>query len=124
MILEIPRENVDTLFEKIQWVSSELLREKVMHAWEIQQKRYVGTGIFSNAWVTSKEIQKYIVLDEQAENFLKQAAKKLHLSWRVIHRMLKLARTIADVEWVEIVGVPHIAEAMQYRSKTMFVENV
>lgn len=124
MILEIPRENVETLFEKSQWVSSASLREKVMGAREIQQKRYVWTGIFSNAWVTSKEIQKYIILDEQAENFLKQAAQKLHLSWRVIHRMLKLARTIADVEWVETVGVPHIAEAMQYRSKTMFVENV
>lgn len=98
MILEIPREQIDTLLEKTHGQSSASLRESVMKAREVQQKRYAGTNIFSNADLSSKQIDEYIQLDEQAENFLKQAAQKLHLSGRVVHRTLKLARTIGDME--------------------------
>ena len=80
MILEIPREEVDTLFEKTQTNDSASLREKVIGAWNVQQKRYQDSPLFSNAALTSKEIENYIVLDQQAEQFVKQAAQKLHLS--------------------------------------------
>lgn len=80
MILEIPRENVDTLFEKTSPSLSEDLRDNVINARKIQQERYRGTQLFSNATLTSKEIHTYITLDTQAELFLKQAAQKMHLS--------------------------------------------
>lgn len=80
MILEIPRENVDTLFEKTPPSLSEDLRDNVINARKIQQERYRGTQLFSNATLTSKEIHTYITLDTQAELFLKQAAQKMHLS--------------------------------------------
>lgn len=80
MILEIPREDVDVLFEKISSSPSEDLRDNVIRARQTQQKRYSGTPLFSNAALTSKEIGIYITLDTQAELFLKQAAQKMHLS--------------------------------------------
>ncbi len=61
-------------------------------------------------------------MEEKAEHLLKQAAQRFHLSGRVIHRILKLARTIADIEQAENVEVSHIAEALQFRNRTMFVE--
>ena len=121
MLLEVPREHVDVLFEK-QTASDDTLSEGVVTAWQTQQKRYVWTTITNNAWLSAKDVERYIILEEKAESFLKQAAQKLHFSGRIIHRMLKLSRTIADIEWSEIVGLAHVAEAMQYRSKTMFME--
>jgi len=139
MILEIPRENVDKILDTIPQESSEEIRQKVLSARKIQQRRFanstvipawgVGTGIslhhsqiFSNSQITSKDIDKLIPLDTQTKDFLKDAARKLSLSPRVIHRTIKLARTIADMEWIENVGIIHLAEALQYRNKTMFVD--
>lgn len=122
MILEIPREDIETIFEKTKPESSESLREKVLIARELQQRRYRGTDISSNSRLKAHEIDRYIRLDEQSEIFLKQAADKLVLSGRTIHRALKLSRTIADFEQKENVLLEHVAEALQYRSKTMFVE--
>ena len=70
----------------------------------------------------SKDIKKYIILSKECEDFLKNAVRSLFLSPRVIHRTIKLARTIADIEWLENIEVNHIAEAIQYRSKSMFIE--
>ena len=78
--------------------------------------------MFSNSQITSKHIDKLIPLDEKSKEFLKDAARKLALSPRVIHRTIKLARTIADMENIENVGINHLAEALQYRNKTMFVD--
>ena len=123
MILEIPREKIDTLLDNNKTDSSAVVREKVINAWRKQQERFAGTAIVSNADIWPKDIDHYIPLDTQTKDFITKAAGKMHLSWRVIHRMMKLARTIADYEWVEHVWVSHLAEAMQYRSKTMFVDN-
>lgn len=122
MILEIPREHIDQIMDKSSWVSSQQIREQVIKAREIQQKRFTGTDINTNSQITSKDIQKYIILDDQAEVFLKNATQQLTLSPRVVHRIMKLARSIADIEQSDIVKLAHIAESLQYRSKTMFVE--
>lgn len=122
IILEIPRENIDKLLEKIKWESSASLKEKVMKTRLIQQKRFEWLPIVSNSEISSRNIDEFIPLDSQSKEFISQAAKKLNLSPRVIHRIMKLARTIADMEWVENVWVSHLAEAIQYRSKTMFVD--
>lgn len=124
MILEIPRENIETLIEKHKSESSESLRNKVHQAREIQQKRYAGTSIASNADLTNKTLEQYITLDEASENFLKQSAQRLQLSGRVLHRMIKLSRTIADMEGQDQITLPHLAEAFHYRSKSMFIESI
>ncbi len=122
MVLEIPRENIDRILDNIKWESSESIREKVVSAWRIQQKRFIWLNITSNSQITSQHIDELIPLDEPCKNFLAEAARKLTLSTRIVHRTIKLARTIADIQGQETVTINHLAEAMQYRSKTMFVE--
>ena len=79
-------------------------------------------NITSNSQITSKHIDELIPLDQACKDFLAEASRKLTLSTRVVHRTIKLARTIADIQGEETVAVKHLAEALQYRSKTMFVE--
>ena len=93
-----------------------------MNARRRQQERFAGTSIVANAHMSSKHIDQYIILDDQSKQFITQAATSLTLSPRVIHRTLKLARTIADMDSSDLVLTKHIAEALQYRNKTMFIE--
>ncbi len=123
MILEIPRENIDKILDTIKWENSLSIKQKVINAWQIQQKRFAQYDIFSNSQITSKHIDELIPLDQESKNFLSQASKKLTLSPRVVHRTIKLARTIADMQSDEHITINHLAEAMQYRSKTMFIDS-
>lgn len=122
MILEIPRENIGKILDNIKWESSEAIWEKVIKARIIQQKRFEKSKITTNSQMWPKEIDEFIILDSSSKDFLTQASQKLFLSPRVIHRTIKLARTIADMDWQENLEIRHLAEAIQYRSKTMFVE--
>lgn len=122
MILEIPRENIDKLLSKIQTESSSSIRKKVSTARKIQQDRFKNTNIFSNSNMKSKDIEKYIFLSTECKDFLRNATQKLSLSPRLIHRQIKLSRTIADMDESTNINISHLAEAMQYRNKTMFVE--
>ena len=123
MLLEIPRENIDKILRNIAEESSASIRDKVVNARKIQQKRFIWLGICSNAQITSKHIDQLIPLDDACKSFLAEASRKLILSTRVVHRTMKLARTIADIQNQDTVTINHLAEALQYRSKTMFVEN-
>jgi magnesium chelatase family protein len=71
----------------------------------------------------AKDIQNLISLSSECKDFLSKAADKLNLSWRVVHRTIKLARTIADMQNNSNISVQNLAEAIQYRSRTMFVDN-
>ncbi|HPK27915.1 MAG TPA: YifB family Mg chelatase-like AAA ATPase [Candidatus Absconditabacterales bacterium] len=122
MILEIPRENIDKLLDNVKSESSQSIREKIIKARQIQKKRFAGTNIVSNSDMSSNDIEKYIPLSDEIKEFLTTASERLVLSPRVVHRIIKLARTIADMEGVESLEIKHLAEAMQYRSKSMFVE--
>lgn len=122
IILEIPRENIDTILETHQGENSESLRKKVISARKIQQERFKGLNLHANAHMTAKEIQNIIPLDDGCKDFLSQAANSLNLSWRVVHRTIKLARTIADMNNEESILIKHLAEAIQYRSRTMFID--
>ena len=123
MILEIPRENIDNLLENIKGESSESIRQKVINARNIQKERFKNTNISSNSGMTSRDIDEFINLSSEAKDFLSNAANKLTLSPRLVHRIIKLWRTIADMEWDSELQVKYLAEAMQYRSRTMFVSN-
>ena len=80
------------------------------------EKRFYGTKIFFNAHMGPKHIKKFCALDEESKNLLKNAIENLGLSARAYDRILKVSRTIADLEGVENITASHIAEAIQYRS--------
>ena len=96
--------------------SSEVIRARVNAARKIQNERYAGTGITCNAMLTPAMIQQYCVLTDGAKLLLKNAIEKMGLSARAYDRILKVARTIADLDESENIDIKHIAEALQYRS--------
>jgi magnesium chelatase family protein len=122
IILELPRENIDTLLKNQTGENSDSLRKKVVAARKIQQERFKGLSLHANAQMTAKELQEIIPLESSCKDFLSQAAHTLNLSGRVVHRTIKLARTIADMYTEEHITVQHLAEAIQYRSRTMFID--
>jgi magnesium chelatase family protein len=96
---------------------SVLIRERVMAARAIQTQRFAGTdGVYANAHMSSKQLQELCVLPEAAQTLLKQAMERLQLSARAYDRILKVARTIADLAGTEHILTEHLAEAIQFRS--------
>lgn len=100
--------------EKIE--TSEEIKARVNRARQIQLDRYRKMGIYSNSELTPKLIDKYCKLDEKGKQILENAFNKLKLSARAYGRILKVARTIADLDGTENIDVKHIAEAIQYRA--------
>lgn len=100
--------------EKVE--TSEEIRRRVNNARKIQRERYKENGIFSNAELTPSLIEKYCKIDEESRKILKSSFEKLGLSARAYGRILKVARTIADLDEKEEIRVEHIAEAIQYRN--------
>lgn len=96
--------------------SSEVVRKRVMVAHNIQQERYKDSPIFFNAHLTAAQIEKNCVLDKQGNEMIELAFKTLGLSARAYHRILKVARTIADLDKKQNIEEKHLAEAIQYRS--------
>ena len=97
--------------------SSASIRERVIHARQIQEQRFAGEpGIHCNAQMTPRLLQQYAQPDERGRAMLQSAMDRLNLSARAYDRILKVARTIADLESCEVVQSAHIAEAIGYRS--------
>ena len=96
--------------------SSASIRERVTRARKIQQERFAGTGIYTNAMMNSKMLREYCVLDSTARGLLERAMERLNLSARAYDRIIKVARTIADLEGSAAIGVAHISEAINYRT--------
>jgi magnesium chelatase family protein len=115
--IEVPRVEYEKLADKRGGETSAAIRARVTNARRIQQHRYQGSGLHTNADMGPKELQQHVILGETAEGMMKAAVRQLRLSARAYHRVLKLARTIADIGAEESVSVQHIAEALQYRSK-------
>ena len=95
--------------------SSSSVAERVMRAREIQKKRFRDEGIFCNAAMNSRMIDKYCPLDAECRRLLEKLIERMGLSARACSRIIKLARTIADLENAEQISCEHISEAASYR---------
>jgi magnesium chelatase family protein len=97
--------------------NSEQIRERVIAARAIQLERYKEhEGLYANAQISSKQLREICILDKPSEALLKKAMERLNLSARAYDRILKVARTIADLGASENIKAEHLAEAIQYRS--------
>jgi magnesium chelatase family protein len=115
--IEVPAVDIQSLSESKKGETSELVRERVVRAREIQSKRFSSEKhLHSNASMGSKEIDHFCKIDENSRKLLESATLKLGLSARAYHRIIKVSRTIADLENSEDIQIAHIAEAIQYRS--------
>lgn len=114
--IEVPPVEFDQLSSKQKAESSASIRERVNAARARQQERFEGTGILSNARIPTSKLKEYCPLTEGASTLLKGAFERMGLSARAYDRLLKVARTIADLDGNDTIDTPHIAEAIQYRS--------
>ncbi len=96
--------------------SSDTVRERVMRARQVQLSRFNGDGVYSNSAMTPKQIRTFCALDAECEDLLESAMQRQGLSARAHDRILKVSRTIADLEGHENIGPSHISEAINYRS--------
>ena len=96
--------------------SSEAIRQRVVAARAIQQKRLGKHGLFCNAQMNHSMIKKYCQLEKEAESLLEAAFHRIHLSARSHDRIIKVARTIADLGQSPVITAVHIAEAIQLHS--------
>jgi magnesium chelatase family protein len=115
--IEVPAVKYKELVSTSQSETSEDIRKRVIRAREIQLKRFAGhKNIYNNGDMGSREVRKYCVLNEAGAEMLKMAMTKLGLSARAYDRILKVSRTIADLEESEFIQPQHVSEAIQYRS--------
>lgn len=114
--IEVQKVEFDQLADRRKGEQSEAIRQRVLKAREKQTERYQELEISYNAQMGPKEIEKFCELDETSKNLIKTAMEKLNLSARAYDRILKVSRTIADLEGSEKLNSEHISEAIQYRS--------
>ena len=115
--IEVPAVKYRELASKENGETSARIRERVTKARNAQARRFAGhTGLYANADMQSREIREFCRIDGAGEELLKMAITRLGLSARAYDRILKVARTIADLAGQEAIRPEHISEAIQYRS--------
>lgn len=114
--IDVPAVSYRELAGKNAGESSEEIRKRVEEARRIQLNRFKEIGIYANAQMSAKLIERFCKIDADSKKLLEMAVEKLGLSARAHYRILKVARTIADLEGAEEIKSSHIAEAIQYRS--------
>ena len=117
IFVEVPHIDYEKLADNRLGEKSEQVQARVQAAHAIQRKRFAGTKITCNADMTPKEVRDCCRVEETAQSLLKAAMTQLYLSARAFHRILKLARTIADLENADTIRAQHLAEAIQYRPR-------
>ena len=119
MHVEVPSVEYEAMRRKEQPETSQQVRSRVNAARQVQQRRYEGTGVTCNAYMTPAMIGQYCQLDTAGEKLMQGAFDRLGLTGRSHDRILRMARTIADLEGEEQILPTHLAEAIQYRSSAM-----
>jgi len=114
--IEVPSVKYEDLRAEGESEKSAAIRERVSQARQIQLKRFSGQAIYSNSQMKPKQLKKFCQLDAAGQSILDRAVRQLGLSARAYHRILKVARTAADLEAEENINSVHLLEAIQYRS--------
>ena len=114
--VEVTPVSFDELTERRESDSSSVIRDRVIKARKIQENRLGSKQMYCNAQMNTRTLKKYCSIDDEAMHVLKQAMDKLELSARAYDRILKVSRTIADLDGADSIKANHIAEAIQYRS--------
>jgi len=116
--VEVPRVDYDKLTTDRLGEPSQAIRERVEQAREYQRRRFEGRDLSCNAEMGPDMVRQVCRLDEAGRALVRAAMQQLQMSARAFHRILKLARTIADLEKVDIIKAHHLAEAIQYRPRS------
>lgn len=116
LMVEMPAVGYEDLQSTASGESSAEIKKRVVKAHQIQLQRYKKEGIFFNAQLNAAQVEKYCVLGEAEQKLLKAAFSSMDLSARAYHKILKVARTAADLDGNEEITVRHLAEILQYRS--------
>ena len=114
--IDVPPVDYDSLANHQKSEPSAAIRQRVMRVRQIQQQRFQDKNIYANAQIPPGMLEQFCPMDDGAKAMLKSAFERLGLSGRAYDRILKVARTAADLEESEVIRRPHIAEAIQYRS--------
>ena len=117
MLIHVPRVDYQKLSTARHGESSAAIRERVEFARKRQSERFAGTALFSNADMSPAELRRFCMLDAPSQSLMQSAMRQLQLTARGYHRVLKLARTIADLADSADIKQVHLAEALQYRAK-------
>lgn len=115
LCVEAQQISLEQLQEPKQQISSKELKEQVMKARKMQEERYRGTGYYFNSQLSAKDIEIYCPLEKEEKKYMEKVFYSLKLSARAYHRILKVARTIADLEGEAGIQRKHLAEAVCYR---------
>ena len=113
--IEVPPVDFERLSDTAPAESSAVIRERVNAARRIQQARLAGSGVMCNAKMTPAQTREFCVTTPAARKVLEVAFEKLGLSARAYDKVLRLARTIADLQGADVIDSPHVAQAVQYR---------
>jgi magnesium chelatase family protein len=116
MHIEVPAVPFQELSGSMEGTTSATMREQVNRARAAQRRRFGEGSHLLNGRMTSRQLRKFCVLDEAGKELLKRAMEDLALSARAHDRILRVARTIADIETSEKIQVNHVIEAINYRS--------
>ena len=119
MHIEVPSVAYDAMRRRTKPENSAAIRQRVNDAREIQKARFSGTGVSCNAYMTPAMIGQFCQLDEAGERLMQNAFDRMGLTGRSHDRILRMARTIADLEGSESILPQHLAEAIQYRSNNI-----
>lgn len=115
--IDVPKIKFEKLESGENNEASEKVRQRVQSARQLQEARFKDFDIFTNSEMNNQLIKQFCVVDQASQEMLRQAADHLHLSARAYFRVLKISRTIADLDSSEKIRSKHVAEALQYRPR-------
>jgi magnesium chelatase family protein len=116
MLIEVPALDYEHLSGRADGESSAAIKARVEKARALQRERFSGTGILCNAYMGTGELEQFCALDDKCSALMKSAYDRMGLTVRSYHRILRVARTVADLDGSETIAPRHLAEAIQYRT--------